>query len=121
MKIWLMFAIVLMATPSLAGDPAAPQEPEQQQEQAGLCYETIGCVQDRAIDESQAEQLGCEQLWTARNGIYHARGYCFKTERGRQEFGNENCSFDDEAQVPLNDYERANVKLIRTIEQRRGC
>ena len=115
MKIWMMCAIALAATPSLAGGTSGPDE------QGALCYETIGCVQDRAIDQSQAEKLGCDQLWTARNGIYHARGYCFKTDRGRQEFGNENCSFDDEEQVPLNDYERANVKLIRSIEQRRGC
>jgi hypothetical protein len=115
MKIWIMCAAALATTPSLVGDPAAPDE------QGGLCYETIGCVQDRMIDQPQAEQLGCDQLWTARNGIYHARGFCFKTDRGRQEFGNENCSFDDEAQAPLNDYERANVKLIRPIEQRRGC
>ncbi len=116
MKIWIMCAVALTTTPSLAGDPAAPDE-----QGGGLCYETIGCVQDRTIDQIQAEQLGCDQLWTARNGIYHARGFCFKTDRGRQEFGNENCSFDDEAQVPLNDYERANVKLIRSIELRRGC
>src|SRR5438045_7323217 len=102
MKSWTMCAIaIFVATPCLAGAP---------DEQGGLCYETIGCVQDRAIEQSQAEKLGCDQLWTARNGIYHARGYCFKTERGRQEFGNENCSVDDEAQVPLNDYERATVK-----------
>ena len=94
MKIWMMCAITLTATPSLAGT-SGPDE------QGALCYETIGCVQDRAIDQSQAEKLGCDQLWTARNGIYHARGYCFKTDRGRQEFGNE--------------------KLIRSIEQRRGC
>jgi hypothetical protein len=115
MKIWMMWAIALTATPSLAGGTSGPDE------QGGLCYETIGCVQDRAIEQSQAEKLGCDQLWTARNGIYHSRGYCFKTDRGRQEFGNENCIIDDEAQVPLNDCERANVKLIRSIEQRRGC
>ena len=48
-----------------------------------------------------------------RNGIYAVRGYCFKTDRGKAEFGNDGCHFDDEAEVPLNDYERANVKLIR--------
>ena len=111
----ILCAALLVATPSWAGDPGASEAP------GGLCYETIGCAQDRLIDAAQAEQLGCDQLFTARNGIYHARGYSFKTDRGQQEFGNENCSFDDEAQVPLNDYERANVKLIRSIEQRRGC
>ncbi len=89
--------------------------------EAGLCYETIGCVQDRLIDRRDAEKLGCDQLWTVRNGIYAVRGYCFKTERGKQNFSNEGCNFDDEAEVPLNDYERANVKLIRELEQRRNC
>lgn len=87
----------------------------------GLCYETIGCVQDRLIDQRDAEKLGCDQLWTVRNGIYAVRGYCFKTARGKANFSNEGCNFDDEAQVPLNDYERANVKLIRELEQRRNC
>ena len=89
--------------------------------ETGLCFEAVGCVQDRLIKESDAAQLGCDQLWTVRNGIYAVRGYCFKTERGKQNFSNEGCSFEDESEVPLNDYERANVKLIREIEQRRNC
>ncbi len=70
---------------------------------------------------SDAEKLGCDQLWTVRNGIYASRGYCFKTGRGKEEFGNENCTFTDQNEVPLNDYERANVKLIQSIEKRRSC
>jgi hypothetical protein len=103
-------AIVLVASPAAAGDDGH-----------SLCYETIGCVHDRKISERDAEKLGCDQLWTVRNGIYHARGYCFKSERGMAEFGNEGCQHDDEVEVPLNDYERANVGLIRRIEKRRGC
>jgi hypothetical protein len=109
MLLWLV--PLLIAAPAAAGDA----------DEHSLCYETIGCVHDRKIDEHDAETLGCEQLWTVRNGIYHARGYCFKTDRGRAAFGNEGCRFDDEAAVPLNDYERANVRLIRAIEKRRGC
>ena len=52
--------------------------------ETGLCYETIGCVQDRRINESDAAKLGCDQLWTVRNGIYAVRGYCFKTDRARR-------------------------------------
>ena len=76
---------------------------------------------DRKISEHDAEKLGCEQLWTVRNGIYAARGYCFKTARGREAFGNAQCRYDDQSQVPLNDYERANIRLIQAIEKRRGC
>lgn len=105
-----------VAVLSIAG-PAAAEDPDKPR----LCYETVGCVGDRKIEESDAEQLGCEQLWTVRNGIYAARGYCFKTDRGKEEFGTEGCQYEDEAEVPLNDYERANVLLIRNIEKRRGC
>ena len=107
---------VLVAAAAIASPGIAAAADEH-----SLCYETIGCVQDRLIKESDAEKLGCDQLWTVRNGIYAVRGYCFKTERGKQNFSNEGCNFDDEAQVPLNDYERANVKLIRELEQRRNC
>ncbi len=110
-RVLFVVAALLIAAPAAAGDA----------EDHSLCYETIGCVHDRRIDEHEARKLGCEQLWTVRNGIYHARGYCFKTDRGKEAFGNEHCRYDDEAAVPLNDYERANVRLIRSIEKRRGC
>ena len=106
---WRLVALVI-AGPAMAGGGAAP-----------LCYETIGCVQDRNISARDAEKLGCDQLWTVRNGIYASRGYCFKGGRGQAEFGNESCTYTDQEQVPLNDYERANVRLIQAIEKRRGC
>jgi hypothetical protein len=109
--LWGMVAL-LIAGPVAAGD---------EDDASSLCYETVGCVHDRKISESDAEKLGCEQLWTVRNGIYHARGYCFKTDRAKEAFGNEGCQYGDESQVPLNDYERANILLIRSIEKRRGC
>ena len=107
---WSLIAIGL-AGPALAGGGAA----------ASLCYEIIGCVQDRNISPRDAEKLGCDQLYTVRNGIFASRGYCFKTGRGQDEFGNEGCTYTDQDQVPLNDYERANVRLIQSIEKRRGC
>lgn len=103
--------ILVIAGPALAGDP----EPSQ------LCFETVGCVQNRLIAPGDAEQLGCDQLWTVRNGIFAARGYCFHTERGKEEFGNDGCRFPVQEDVPLNDFERANIKVIQSIEKRRGC
>ena len=105
-----MFALMLSSA-ALAGGGSPP----------ALCYEIVGCVQSRNIPPRDAEQLGCDQLWTVRNGIYASRGYCFKGGRGQDEFGNEGCSYADENQVPLNDYERTNVRLIQSIEKRRGC
>ena len=102
---WSLVALVL-AGPAMAGGGAA-----------SLCYEIIGCVQDRYMSQRDAEKLGCDQLYTVRNGIFASRGYCFKTGRGQDEFGNEGCTYTDQDQVPLNDYER----VIQSIEKRRGC
>lgn len=102
-------AFAILTDAAAAGDDAV------------LCYEVVGCVQQRHISPRDAEKLGCDQLWTVRNGIYAARGYCFSTQRGIDEFGNEGCRYSDQNAVPLNDYERANVKLIQSIERRRGC
>lgn len=102
-------AVLALAGPAGAGDEGP----------AALCYEGVGCVQNRAISEQDAERLGCDQLWTVRNGIFAARGYCFHTERGKQEFGNDGCRFPVQEDVPLNDYERANIRIIQAIEKRR--
>lgn len=108
---WLLTSAALMVGGSAMAADDAPS----------LCYEGIGCVQDRNISSREAEKLGCDQLWTVRNGIYAARGYCFGTQRGIDEFGNTGCRYADETAVPLNDYERANIKVIQSIEKRRGC
>jgi len=112
MKRLLLAALPLtLAAPALAGDDGPPE----------ACFESVGCVDDHVISEREAEKLGCQQLWTVRNSIYASRGYCFKTARGREAFSNAGCQYDDEAEVPLNDFERANIRLIRSIEKRRGC
>ncbi len=49
-RTWSLVALVL-AGPAMAGGGAAP-----------LCYEVIGCVQDRNISSRDAEKLGCDQL-----------------------------------------------------------
>ncbi|WP_072377482.1 YARHG domain-containing protein [Hyphomicrobium sp. NDB2Meth4] len=105
-RLFVLAAVSLVSSPALAGD---------------LCYEVVGCVQDRNISALDAEKLGCDQLWTVRNGIFASRGYCFSTKRGIEEFGNENCRYGDQNEVPLNDYERANIRIIQSIEKRRGC
>ncbi|WP_244424050.1 YARHG domain-containing protein [Methylobacterium sp. GXF4] len=43
----------------------------------------------------------CEELWSERNAIFKAAGYCFRTPQAIQAFGNAGCQFDDEADVPL--------------------
>ena len=109
-RLTLSVIALVLAGPSLAGD----DDPE-------LCFEDIGCVQDRVISRADAEKLGCDQLYTVRNGIFASRGYCFSTERGKQEFGNEGCRYAVQEDVPLNDHERANIRIIQAIEKQRGC
>ena len=66
-------------------------------------------------------QLGCQPLWEVRNWIYKENGYCFHTPKAIKAFGNAGCLYDDVAQVPLNDIERANVKAIKKVEAKKGC
>lgn len=110
-SMWVATFLALAATAAVAGDDGP----------APLCYEVVGCVQNRVISQRDAEKLGCDQLWTVRNGIFAARGYCFSTGRGKDEFGNDGCRFPVQEDVPLNDYERANIRVVQSIEKRRGC
>ena len=97
-------ALVVAASPAFAG-----------------CYEFIGCTDDQYLDESPLWNLGCEQLYDVRNMIYKDNGYCFASDKAIDRFGNEGCSFTNAAQVPLNDFERSNVGVIRKVEKAMGC
>jgi hypothetical protein len=89
--------------------------------QSGQCYEEIGCVSSEPLDERALRRLSCENLWFTRNRVFKDRGFCFKTARAIAAFGNAGCQFDDEASVPLNSFERANIQAIRRAEARKGC
>ena len=85
------------------------------------CYEIIGCSDSQYFKSTDLNQLSCQALWEVRNWIYKERGYCFKTPNAIKAFGNAGCLYDDIAQVPLNQFERANVKAIKKAEARKGC
>jgi hypothetical protein len=71
-----------------------------------------------------AEDLGslsCGDLWHERNAIFARNAYCFKSERAMRVFGNENCTFYVEADVPMSQSERHKVDLIREIERQKSC
>lgn len=74
-----------------------------------------------SIEIAFAQSERCQELWVERNSIYRARGYCFKTERAITYFGNTGCRFDNEADVPLSDNERARINEIRGMERDYGC
>jgi hypothetical protein len=65
--------------------------------------------------------LSCGDLWYQRNAIFARNGYCFKTDRGLRVFGNANCRFWVEADVPMSRGERQQVEIIRDVERQKGC
>ncbi|TGD96221.1 YARHG domain-containing protein [Methylobacterium nonmethylotrophicum] len=65
--------------------------------------------------------MSCDDLWYERNAIFKAAGYCFRSARGIQIFGNAGCRFDDEADVPLSARQRARVAESLASERRLGC
>lgn len=62
-------------------------------------------------------RMNCEDLWYARNEIYAEKGYCFKTQRARAEFGR-GC-FPPYGK--LSRYEANEVAEIERWEMRKGC
>jgi len=61
-----------------------------------------------------ANPQACADLWTARNEIYKAQGYCFRTKRAIAAFGNAGCQYDAIEDLPLsaNDH-RAIADILR--------
>ena len=88
---------------------------------AGQCYEGIGCVSSQYAPKSELKKLSCQNLWTVRNRIYKDNGYCFKTQTGINEMGNDGCTIVNQGAVPLNAYESGNIGTIRSVEKAKGC
>lgn len=63
----------------------------------------------------------CEDLWYARNEIYKAQGYCFRTQRGIAAFGNAGCQYDNVEEVPLSAHQRRSVAAIQREERAMRC
>jgi hypothetical protein len=63
--------------------------------------------------------FSCGDLWYFRNQIFAEAGYCFKTDRAISAFGNDGCVSGSYS--ILNKYERANVNMLKSIEQAKGC
>lgn len=71
-------------------------------------------------DEVRSDS-SCQELWVARNQIYKSAGYCFKTTRAREFFGNGGCTFDDVGEVPISDADRGYITQIKKLEAQKGC
>jgi hypothetical protein len=74
-----------------------------------------------ALAAAPAYAQTCQQLWVERNQPYKNRGYCFKTQRAIEYFGNGGCSINDEGAVPLTPTERARIAQIGQQERAMGC
>ena len=59
----------------------------------------------------------CHELWTERNSYYKARGYCFKTDRAINYFGNAGCIYQNEGDIPFTQGEQNQIQHIRAQEK----
>ena len=69
----------------------------------------------------QGDAYECNDLWVMRNEIYKNNGYCFKTAKAINYFGNAGCSYDNQSAVPLSKQERRIVRDIQKSEARQHC
>lgn len=60
----------------------------------------------------------CQDLWHQRNEIFHRRGYCFGSAKGKKYFSNANCTTKSPT---LSSSENRTVKRIQTQERNLGC
>ncbi len=81
----------------------------------------LGCGSSERIPASALGSATCEELYLARNAIYYANGYCFKTQRAIATFGNDGCRWRNDGDVPFTRLERANIDSITAVERRSGC
>lgn len=88
------------------------------------CLSILALVGIFGTSQAAAEDywsLSCGDLWYQRNAIFARNGYCFKTDRALRVFGNDNCRYEVEADVPMSRAERQEIEVIREVERRKGC
>jgi hypothetical protein len=83
----------------------------------GLAGAVIGLV----VGLAPARADECFDLWVQRNSIYKAYGYCFKTPKAIDYFGNAGCQYDYEGDIPFSHADKARVLDIKKRERALGC
>lgn len=63
----------------------------------------------------------CFDLWVERNAIYKAYGYCFKTSKAINYFGNAGCLYDNAAAIPMSNADKRRVAALKAREKQLGC
>lgn len=82
---------------------------------------SLGLLAGLAVLPAPARAETCDDLWYARNEIYKAQGYCFRTRRGIEAFGNAGCQYDNVEDVPLSSSQRRTIAELQREERARRC
>jgi hypothetical protein len=85
------------------------------------CFSNVGCTDEDEFDQDDLAELKCSALWELRNTIYYERGYCFKTKRAIDFFGNDECEYDDAEDIGFSEVEQTNINSIVEVEDDKGC
>ncbi|MDX3806402.1 YARHG domain-containing protein [Bosea thiooxidans] len=80
-----------------------------------------GLLAALASTPARADPETCASLWTSRNEIYKAQGYCFRTQRAISAFGNAGCQYDNIEDVPLSANDRRAIADIVRQERALRC
>jgi hypothetical protein len=86
----------------------------------------------RALEATDLAAMSCNDLWTARNEIFYALGYCFVSQDAITKFRtSQDCPYHACRIVQtyngwvtdqvVSQVERSNIETIRTVEQQKGC
>ena len=70
---------------------------------------------------TQASAGVCQDLWVQRNSIYKAYGYCFKSTKAIDYFGNAGCIYHNEGSIPMSYADKSAVLAIKQREKNLGC
>ena len=84
---------------------------------AGLAAATLPALAEDVIEDG----IDCSELWVMRNEIYKDNGYCFKTAKAKNYFGNGGCQYDSEGDIPLSGQDRRKIRKFKQAEARQGC
>ena len=75
----------------------------------------------QTVSAGEFAAMDCGELWVARNQIYKDNGYCFKTARAIDYFGNGGCSHYSAAALPLSGSDRTTLRRIKESWRGQHC
>lgn len=70
---------------------------------------------------SDLSAQSCEEAYYQRNILYKNAGYCFRSPRAIQMFGNAGCRYGSVDEVPLSKQQRAAISEIQAFELIHRC